>query len=28
VAMANLEGKREIFWMRDLFPKPFDAANL
>ncbi len=28
VAIANLEGKSEIFWMRDLFPKPFDASNL
>jgi len=28
VAMANLEGMSEIFWMRDLFPKPFDVSNL
>jgi cytidine deaminase len=28
VVMANLKGKSEIFKMRDLFPKPFDASNL
>ncbi len=28
VTMANLQGKREILHMRDLFPKPFDESNL
>jgi cytidine deaminase len=28
VVMANLRGKSDIFKMRDLFPKPFDASNL
>jgi cytidine deaminase len=28
VVLANLKGKSEIFQMRDLFPKPFDASNL
>jgi cytidine deaminase len=28
VTMANLQGKREILQMRDLFPKPFDESNL
>src|SRR5580765_3223968 len=28
VILANLKGKVESIPMRDLFPKPFDAANL
>lgn len=28
VILTNLDGKTEMFQMRDLFPKPFDASNL
>jgi cytidine deaminase len=28
VVIANLKGKQEVFQMRELFPKPFDASNL
>ena len=28
VVLANLKGKTETIAMRDLFPKPFDSANL
>jgi cytidine deaminase len=28
VILSNLKGKTEVFQMRELFPKPFDAANL
>ncbi len=28
VVLSNLKGKVEVFPMRDLFPKPFDASNL
>jgi cytidine deaminase len=28
VILANLQGKVETIQMKDLFPKPFDAANL
>ncbi len=28
VVMCNLAGKVEVIWMRELFPKPFDASNL
>jgi cytidine deaminase len=28
VSMANLKGKMEVIQMRDLFPRPFDEANL
>lgn len=26
--MANLEGKRERAWLKDIFPRPFDASFL
>ena len=28
VILANLKGKTETIWMKDLFPKPFDSSNL
>src|ERR1700758_1830850 len=28
VILSNLKGKTEVLQMRELFPKPFDAANL
>ena len=28
VTLSNLKGKSETYQMRDLFPKPFDTANL
>jgi cytidine deaminase len=28
VTLVNLQGKTEVFRMRDLFPRPFDASFL